>query len=103
MPISAYATDAYGNVSNTIASTVQVDTLVSNFAQTLTDTSSVKADSVLNAAEAQGGLRIGGTVEAGSVVMVKLGNGVEHQATVSRGGCANLNSLDKWIFRATAA
>lgn len=85
MPISAYATDAYGNVSNTIASTVQVDTLVSNFAQTLTDTSSVKADSVLNAAEAQGGLRIGGTVEAGSVVMVKLGNGVEHQATVSNG------------------
>ena len=85
MPISAYATDAYGNVSNTISSSVQVDTLVSNFAQTLTDTSAVKADNVLNAAEAQAGLRIGGTVEAGSVVMVKLGNGAEHQATVSNG------------------
>jgi large repetitive protein len=85
MTISAYATDAYGNRSATVTSPVQVDTLVSNFAHTLTDTSAVKADTILNAAEAQSGLRIGGTVEPGSVVMVKLGNGVEHQATVTNG------------------
>jgi DNA replication protein DnaC len=36
------------------------------------------------------------------------GTGKTHVATAIgvqaiRGGCANLNSLDKWIFRATAA
>ncbi len=85
MPITAVATDAYGNVSAPITSNVSVDTLVSNFAITYTDTSSVVADSVLNGAEAQSGLRIGGTVEAGSTVMVKLGDGSYHQASVSNG------------------
>jgi large repetitive protein len=85
MSISAYATDAYGNRSVTQTTPVQVDTSVSNFVHTLTDTSSVKVDNILNAAEAMGGLRVGGTVEMGSSVMVKLGTGPEHAAIVTNG------------------
>lgn len=85
MQISAYATDAYGNVAATITSPVQVDTLVSNFAHTHSDTSGNVADAILNNVEAQGGLTVGGTVEAGSTVMVKLDNGSYHAATVTNG------------------
>jgi large repetitive protein len=85
MQITAVATDAYGNVSSTITSPVSVDTEVSNFAHTMTNTSALKADAVLNGGEAAQGLTIGGTVEAGSTVMVKLGDGSYHAATVTNG------------------
>jgi large repetitive protein len=81
--ITAIATDSYGNVSNSLVSSVQVDTLVSNFDLTSINTSAVKADAILNGAEAQQGLSIGGTVEPGSTVIVKLGNGTSHAATVT--------------------
>ena len=82
MAVTAVATDAYGNVSSTINSSVDVDTLVSNFTQNAFNTSAVKADSVLNAAEAASGLTVSGTVEAGSTVVVSLG-GVSYNATVT--------------------
>jgi large repetitive protein len=83
MTMSAIATDQYGNVSSEITSPVAVDTLVSNFAHTSTNTSALVADAVLNGGEAAQGLTIGGTVESGSTVMVKLGDGSYHAATVT--------------------
>lgn len=80
-PVTAVATDSFGN-SSTATGQVNVDTLVTNLA--FTDQTG-GSDGVVNAAEAAQGIVMTGTVEAGSSVIVKLGN-VSHPATVDANG-----------------
>lgn len=77
--ISVRATDGANNVA-TATHSIHVDTEVVPFATTGFSTGS---DNVLNGAEATNGLTVTGTVEAGSTVMVTLGNGTAHSANVN--------------------
>ncbi|EAR52493.1 hypothetical protein OG2516_05278 [Oceanicola granulosus HTCC2516] len=67
---TATATDAAGN-SASASGTVVIDTHVTNFGF---DSAPVAGDDVINDAEADAGVTIGGTVEAGSTVVVNLGD-----------------------------
>ena len=77
--LTATATDRAGNVS-VITDTVQVDTIVNR----LTIAGPVEGDDMVNRAEAGDGIRLTGTVEAGSTVMVTF-EGITHAATVVNG------------------
>lgn len=82
--MTATATDPAGNVS-VITSTVQVDTLVNE----LTTTGPVEGDDVVSASEAADGVTLGGTVEAGSSVVVTFaypGGVISRDATVDAAG-----------------
>lgn len=82
--MTATATDLAGNVS-VITQNVQVDTLVNE----LTQTTSATANNVVNGGENADGVSIGGTVEAGSTVMVTLvypGGQIVREASVDAAG-----------------
>ena len=66
--VDVQATDANGNVSTTTGS-VEFDTVVTDFAKT---SGTVAGDNIINAAEAENGVTVTGTVEAGSSVTVTL-------------------------------
>ncbi len=83
--LTATATDHAGNVS-VITNTVQVDTIVNH----LTIAGPVEGDDLVNRAEALDGIRLNGTVEAGSSVMVTF-EGVTHAATVAANGNWTVN------------
>ncbi|WP_417254224.1 Ig-like domain-containing protein [Celeribacter sp.] len=68
--VTATLTDAAGN-STTVQAAVEIDTFVSNFAETGVQGG---ADGVVNAAEAQAGVALSGTVEVGSTVTVTYQN-----------------------------
>ena len=87
--ITATATDRAGNVS-LITDTVRVDTIVNR----LTIAGPIEGDDMVNRAEASDGIRLYGTVEAGSSVMVTF-EGVTHAATVLANG--------NWTVNFTAA
>lgn len=79
--VTAVATDAAGNTA-TATDTLEVDTLVRNYAITSTPGG---ADGIVNATEAQAGLTVTGTTEpGGSVVLTIAGQTV--QATVAADG-----------------
>ncbi len=75
------ATDAAGNISTTKGD-VEFDTLVENY--TITSATTGGQDNIVNADEAQGGISFGGTVEAGSTVMVSFA-GMTREADVVNG------------------
>lgn len=77
--VNVTATDKAGNMATT-SHVLNVDTEVTNFTAA---TSSYGADTVLNNAEALQGLTVTGTVEAGSSVMVQLGNAGPYEAKVT--------------------
>lgn len=79
--IGVTATDAAGNVK-TIGATVDVDTEVRPFDFT---SSSAGADQWVNAAEASGGIELGGSVEKGSTVKVTF-DGTTYNAVVNSAG-----------------
>ncbi len=82
--MTATATDPAGNVS-VITDTVQVDTIVNE----LTTTDPVAGDNVVDGAEAAAGVTLGGTVEAGSTVVVTFahpGGVITRDATVDANG-----------------
>ncbi|RDD65551.1 hypothetical protein DU478_14000 [Thalassococcus profundi] len=81
VPVTATATDAAGN-SSTASGSVDIDTLVRNFAITSTPGGS---DGVINAAEAAQGLTLTGTTEPGGTVTLTL-DGVSRPATVAADG-----------------
>lgn len=78
--MTATATDPAGNVA-VITDQVQVDTLVNR----LTSTDPVEGDNVVSGSEAADGITLGGTVEAGSTVMVTF-EGITRAATVDGAG-----------------
>ena len=75
------ATDAAGNISTTNGD-VEFVTLVENY--TITSATTGGQDNIVNADEAQGGISFGGTVEAGSTVMVSFA-GMTREADVVNG------------------
>ena len=75
------ATDAAGNIS-TSNGDVEFVTLVENY--TITSATTGGQDNIVNADEAQGGISFGGTVEAGSTVMVSFA-GMTREADVVNG------------------
>mmetsp|Transcript_23307 Transcript_23307/g.40435 ORF Transcript_23307/g.40435 Transcript_23307/m.40435 type:complete len:1244 (+) Transcript_23307:230-3961(+) len=79
--VTATATDTAGNTS-TATGTVEVDTLVNALGITST---SGGTDGVINATEAGSGLAVTGVAEAGSTVVVQLGNATT-MATVAADG-----------------
>jgi len=79
---SVTATDTAGNTATTTHA-VDVDTEVLDFARLTLSTGS---DTILNGAEAAQGLTVTGTVETGSTVVVRFGDGTEHTATVAANG-----------------
>ena len=82
--MTATATDPAGNVS-VITNSVQVDTWVNE----LTTTDPVEGDNVVNGSEAADGVTLGGTVEAGSTVVVTFahpGGVLTQNATVDANG-----------------
>lgn len=84
--ISAVAIDANGNTSTT-NDTINIDTLVRNFAMT---NNAGGADGIINADEATSDLVFTGTTEPGSSVEVTLGR-VTHSATVASDGTWTVN------------
>ncbi|MGH1370072.1 MAG: Ig-like domain-containing protein [Maritimibacter sp.] len=70
--ISASITDQYGNTKE-VTDTVKVDTEVENF----TIKHNIEGDDVISGAEAANGVRLEGTVEAGSEVTVTFGSEVQ--------------------------
>ncbi|MEL7099888.1 MAG: Ig-like domain-containing protein [Pseudomonadota bacterium] len=78
--VSVTATDAAGNVA-TVTDSVKVDTLVNM----LTQNTPVEGDNVVNAAEAQDGISLGGQVEPGSAVTVAYA-GQTYAAVVDAAG-----------------
>ena len=83
--VTAMATHQHGNVSQPITRTIEVDTLVNE----LTTTDPVEGDNVVNYSEASDGVTLGGTVEAGSSVMVTfqhVNGSVSSAATVDAAG-----------------
>lgn len=81
VPVTAVATDPAGNTA-TATGSVEVDTLVTDYALTST---AGGADQIVNAEEAGQGVSFAGTVEAGSTVIVNLG-GVTLPANVDANG-----------------
>lgn len=82
VPVTVTATDAAGN-SASATHALLIDTEVTDFRRA---TLSTGADSVLSAAEAAQGLTVTGTVEPGSVVMLRLGDGPARAASVAADG-----------------
>jgi hypothetical protein len=82
MPLVITARDAVGNTS-TVNQNVQVDRVVRDFART---GGPIAGDGTVNAAEAEAGVSLGGTVEPGSTVVVRLSNGSEQRATAGTDG-----------------
>ncbi|CUH78778.1 Ig-like domain-containing protein [Tropicibacter naphthalenivorans] len=80
--VTANATDPAGNTA-TATGTVDVDTLVRNFA--ITSDAPGGADGIVNAAEAADGLTLTGTTEPGGSVVLNLG-GQTVQANVAADG-----------------
>lgn len=80
--VNVKATDKAGNVATT-THTLNVDTEVQPFTAATNAYNTDKADGVLNNAEALGGLTVTGTVEAGSTVMVQLGNAGPYEAVTN--------------------
>jgi large repetitive protein len=80
--MSVMSTDRNGNVALS-ERPISIDTEV---VPHQVETIETGADTVLNAAEAANGLTITGMAEAGSTVMVKLGNGTSVPATVAFDG-----------------
>ncbi|MGL6208849.1 MAG: Ig-like domain-containing protein, partial [Paracoccaceae bacterium] len=80
--LTATATDRVGNTA-TVTEQVSVDTLVRNFARTGGE---IAGDGVINATEAAQGVTMNGTVEPGSTVVVRLGNGAEQTVTAGANG-----------------
>lgn len=81
VPVTAVATDAYGNTSQT-SGFVDVDTYVNNLTG---DDQVAGADNVANASELSNGLVLGGQVEPGSTVQVFF-NGKAYDADVAADG-----------------
>lgn len=81
LDVTAVSTDAAGNTA-TATGTVDVDTLVRNFAFTSTPGG---ADGVVNAEEAAAGITLTGTTEEGGSVTLDM-NGVSVTATVAADG-----------------
>lgn len=81
LPVTASITDAAGN-SASASDTVNLDTLVENFA---TSGALIEGDDVINAGERADGVTLTGTVEPGSTVSVQMG-AVTHAATVDGSG-----------------
>lgn len=79
--VTAVSTDLAGNEA-TATRTVEIDTLVRNFAVT---SAPGGADGILNAEEAANGLTLTGTTEEGASVSIDL-DGVSHEATVDAAG-----------------
>lgn len=84
--VTVTATDVAGN-SATASHGINVDTEVKPFARTSLSTGS---DTIVNAVEAAAGLTVTGSVEAGSTVEVKFGNGASRAATVAANGTWSL-------------
>lgn len=80
--VGVTATDAAGN-SRTIGATVDVDTEVVPLEMT---SNSAGADQVVNAAEAAAGIDLGGSVEAGSTVVVTFDGNVYDNVVVDAAG-----------------
>ena len=80
--VGVTATDAAGN-SRSIAATVDVDTEVVPLSMT---SNSAGTDQVVNAAEAAAGIDLGGTVEAGSTVVVTFDGTTYSNVTVDAAG-----------------
>lgn len=80
--LSVMSTDALGNTASA-QRTISIDTEVTPLTRT---SLGAGADEVVNAVEAVGGITVTGTVEAGSTVMVRLGSGALHAATVAANG-----------------
>ena len=80
--VGVTATDAAGN-SRSIGATVDVDTEVVPFDMT---SNSAGSDQVVNAAEAAAGIDLGGSVEAGSTVVVTFDGMVYDNVTVDAAG-----------------
>ena len=76
------ATDRIGNVA-TLTEQVNVDTLVQGFART---GGPIGTDGLLNANEVAQGLPLGGTVEPGATVVVRLSNGAERSVVADVSG-----------------
>ncbi|WP_417279318.1 Ig-like domain-containing protein [Celeribacter sp.] len=79
--VTATLTDGAGN-STTVQSAVEIDTYVSNFAETGIQGG---ADGVVNAAEAATGVALSGTVEVGSTVTLSF-QGQNYMAAVDAAG-----------------
>ncbi|WP_226554698.1 Ig-like domain-containing protein [Celeribacter naphthalenivorans] len=79
--VTATLTDGAGN-STTVQSAVEIDTYVSNFAETGIQGG---ADGVVNAAEAASGVALSGTVEVGSTVILSF-QGQTYMAAVDAAG-----------------
>lgn len=82
VPLVITATDAVGNTA-TLTHTVVVDTIVRDFART---GGAIGGDGIVNAAEAEAGITFGGTVEPGSTVVIRLGNGSTVTTTAGADG-----------------
>ncbi|MGQ0564004.1 MAG: Ig-like domain-containing protein [Gemmobacter sp.] len=76
------ATDATGSVA-TLTEQISIDTQVTGFARA---GGTIGGDGVLNATEVAQGLALGGTVEAGATVAVRLANGVERSVVAGVSG-----------------
>jgi large repetitive protein len=77
--VNVTATDLAGNV-DTASHLVRIDTVVQPFTSNTVPTG---ADAIVNKVEADAGLTVTGTVEAGSTVVVRLADGSSIAATVS--------------------
>lgn len=80
--VTATTTDAAGNPSTT-THTFAVDTLVRDFATT---GGAIGGDGVVNAAEAAAGIKMTGTVEPNSTVVVRLSSGAQQTVTAGADG-----------------
>ena len=80
--VTVTATDAAGNTAMA-SHGITVDTEVKPFTRTAM---SAGTDNVVNAVEAAAGLTVSGSVEAGSSVQVKFGNGTSRAAVVDANG-----------------
>ncbi len=82
VPLVIEARDMYGNTTS-ITQNVQVDTVVRNFTRT---GGPIGGDGTINAAEAEDGLTLSGTVEPNSTVVVRLSNGSEQRVVADGQG-----------------
>lgn len=82
VPLVITARDAVGNTS-TLTQEVQIDTVVRNFAR---GGGPIGGDGIINAAEADAGVTLTGTVEPNSTLVVRLSNGSEQRVTADGQG-----------------
>jgi hypothetical protein len=99
--VVAVATDAYGNTSSPISSTIAIDTVVTGFsAADISLGSAVGTSSgFLSAAEVLSGLPVSGRAEAFSTINVTVGNATTGTHTISTTADASGN----WSVNFTAA